>query len=124
MKRDREMECKTFFSVSLGREGFSTKQEIVPLEQINIRNGIAYKVNSDTPFSGVMVEYYENGQINRKENCKDGKLNGEWVKYYENGQIESKGNCKDGKLDGEWVKYYENGQIESKGKYIDGEMVE
>lgn len=118
------MKCKTFFSVLLIDTVLfvlaGCSQEF-PSEKINIRNGIAYKVNSDTPFSGVVVEKYKNGQIAYKTNYKDGKMDEEYVVYHKNGQIAYKTNYKDGKQVGECVCYYENGQIEYKGNYKDGE---
>ena len=48
----------------------------VPREQIVMRNGLAYEVNSQTPFTGIAVDYYENGQLEYKENFKDGRRDG------------------------------------------------
>ena len=40
-------------------------------------------------------EYYENGQIEKEQNYKDGKLDGKVTYYYKNGQIEKEENYKD-----------------------------
>ena len=50
--------------------------------------------------------YHQNGQIEKEENYKDGKLDGKRTFYSKNGQIEKEENYKDGKLDGknfEWI---------------------
>ena len=95
-----------------------------------------------------LESYYENGQIEKEGNYKDGwkddkytyynedgSLKGEgihkdgeiWdgliVSYYENGQIKEEGNYKDGDRDGyKEYKYYEDGQIKGEGNFKDGEL--
>ena len=95
----------------------------VPSEKLVERGGIIYLINSQTPFSGRSVSYYENGQVKEKINYKNGKPDGleEW--YYENGQLERKVNYKDGKKDGleEW--YDENGLLEIRKNYKDGKLL-
>ena len=61
-------------------------------DQLVKRQGIYYEVNSQTPFSGRVVSYHENGQVEFRRNFKDGKIEGlsEW--YNENGQLLDK-NC-------------------------------
>ena len=49
---------------------------------------------NDKPLNGLQTLYYENGQIKKKQNYKDGTLNGEQTAYFENGQIAIKGNSK------------------------------
>ena len=34
----------------------------VPIDSLVERNGIVYQVNSDKPYSGKAIEYYDNGQ--------------------------------------------------------------
>ena len=94
----------------------------VPSEKLVERGGITYLINSQTPFSGRSVSYYENGQLTFKGNFKDGKPDGLSETYYENGQLWIKGNYKDGKKDGleEW--YYENGQLTQRANYKDGKL--
>ncbi|MCS5423083.1 MULTISPECIES: hypothetical protein [Psychrilyobacter] len=62
--------------------GKSTNQE-----QLHYKNGVYYEINKETPYTGKVIGYYENGQIRAKSNWKDGKRNGEGIYYYENGQI-------------------------------------
>ena len=84
----------------------------IPFDQLVEREGIYYEVNSQTPFSGRVVSYYENGRLEEKANYKDGKEDGLWEYYFENGQLQGKGNYKDGKEDGLCEYYFENGQLE------------
>ena len=58
----------------------------LPSDKLLERNGLRYEINSQTPFTGVVTEYWENGQLMFKTTFKDGELNGlhEW--YHENGQ--------------------------------------
>ena len=89
-------------------------------EQLVERGGLIYEVNSQIPFTGSNEWFYEDGQLQRKRNYKDGKEDGLYESYHENGQLEFKGNYKDGERDGlrEW--YYEDGQLQRKRNYKDG----
>ena len=81
---------------------------------------IYYEVNSQTPFTGSSLWYYENGQLEASRNWKDGEQDGPEEIYYENGQLSFKRNWKDGELDGPEEYYYENGQLSFKGNWKDG----
>ena len=87
-------------------------------EYIEERKGIIYY--KGTPFTGEIFENYKNGQLNSKENFKDGKRDGlsEW--YYENGKLQVKSNYKDGKENGLYEQYDENGQLRYKINFKDG----
>jgi len=63
--------------------------------------------------------YYYNGQLQYEWNYKDGKQNGLGKFYYPNGSL-TEGNYKDGEKNGLWKTYDENGQLEEKGNYKDG----
>ena len=86
------------------------------------RGGLVYEVNSQTPFTGSSVSYYDNGRLKEKENYKDGKADGLYETYYENGQQRYKWNYKDGKSDGFQYTYKRNGELERKTRWVDGEL--
>ena len=94
----------------------------VPSDKILERNGIKYEINSQIPFTGVVTEYWENGQLMFKTTFKDGELNGIFVEYYENGQLQFKDTYKDGELNGPSEWYQENGQLRYKSILKDGEL--
>jgi len=75
---------------------------------IEERKGITYY--KGTPFTGEIFENYDNGQLKRKINYKDGKEDGLYEEYYENGQLQFKINYKDGTEDGLYEIYDENGK--------------
>jgi len=82
--------------------------------------GLYYKEGSDTPYTGNVEDYYENGTLREKKTYKDGKEEGPSEGYFDNGQLEMKGNSKNGKLEGPYEVYYENGQLWKKGTYKGG----
>ena len=118
---------------------------VVQKSELNFRNGTYYPINSDKPYSGKIVSYYENGQLKSSTGLKNGELDGLCENYYENGQLESSSTYKDGKLDGlmelfkingklnllinfkegkedgEYKSYYENGQLQQSVRYKNGE---
>ena len=105
------------------------------------RDGLYYEKFTDVPFSGnvvgrlvgkikngiwdgEIVEYYENGQLSRKTNYKDGKKEGESLWYYANGQLWIKSNFKDGKPEGEHLEYDKNGKLKITEIYKDNKIIE
>ena len=89
-------------------------------DQIVERNGIAYEVNSEQPFTGTVTSFHKNGQQEMKRMYKDGVLDGEVQFYFENGQLRLKAIYKDGMKDGEYQSYFENGQLSYTGRYLNG----
>ena len=80
-------------------------------EYIEERKEITYYKGE--PFTGEIFRNYRNGQLEYKENYKDGKRYGLYETYYKNGQLETKM-----KLKNEYLffseDYYENGQLKEK----------
>ena len=92
----------------------------VPSDQLVERDGLYYEVNSQKPFSGSSVNYFDNGTLENKLNFKDGKLDGLIESYFENGQLNLKGNYINGLEDKLFLSYFDNGQLESKRNWKDG----
>ena len=89
-------------------------------EQIFEINGLSYEVDSQAPFTGKVIDFHENGQLEKQEIYQDGALNGSRETYYANGQIEKKEFYKGGIEDGPWEFYYADGQVKKKESYKDG----
>ena len=101
-------------------------------DQLVERQGITYEVNSQTPFTGISVEYYldtiiknefEERVLKTRIIFKDGIREGLYESFHLNGQLEMRGNFIDGKEDGLKESYYDEGQLEVRGNFIDGKMV-
>ena len=99
------------------------KPETIKEEDLVEKNGTWFKKYSRKPFTGCVVDYHENGQLQYKGNWKDGNEDGPFKTFYPDGQLESKGNYKDREEDGLWEEYYENGQLKEKGNYKDGKLI-
>jgi len=99
-----------------------SKEDSNKVTSINLveRQEITYEVNSQSPFSGISEDYYENGQLKLRENFNDGKRNGLSLEYYENGQLWGKAFWKDGNRDGLTESYQENGQRLGSNELKDG----
>ncbi len=98
----------------------SCGEKEIDISKKQVRNGVVYTVNSDTPFSGKIIGKYPNGQTEVLENYINGKPNGEQISYYENGQIKEKICYEQGIPIGDFVRYYDNGSIAYDGKYVNG----
>ena len=69
-------------------------------------------VHSKDPFSGIVYNTYLNGQREYEGEYKNGKPNGLLVYWYEKGNIMRKGTLKDGTPIGRWTIYKEDGSIQ------------
>ena len=94
-------------------------------------NELWYQSGSQTPYTGFVEAFHENGQVAMlgcfnggkvRELChyKDRKLDGPWIWYYKNGQKGWEGRFRDGKREGLWTGWYKNGQKRWEGRYKDG----
>ena len=72
--------------------------------------------------NGPVVNYFPNGEIQKRFNMKDDKLNGENIEYYENGIIKKLQNYKDNKLDGLYQEYDSKGVLEKVCNYKDDKL--
>ena len=87
------------------------------------RDGLWYEGDSETPFTGVAVDKYENGQKKVEGTWKDGKEEGLMTRWHENGQKEAEGTFKDGKRKGLVTSWYENGQKKHEVTWKDGKKL-
>ena len=123
------------------------KSEIVDFYEREVRDKIAYKEGSDTPFTGVFgividdriesYEEYKNGLLDGEtayfskdkevkllsEMYSKGKLNGPQKTYYENGKLKLVATNKNGKMNGIVTTYSEDGKVIKKIEVKDGEVV-
>ena len=88
--------------------GFSSGQEHIDGSTLVRKDGLYYASESEEPYNGEAVWYYENGQKRSEETYKNGKLDGLWTDWYENGQKWQEGTFKDGKQIGR-TNWYEDG---------------
>ncbi len=96
-------------------------------DQINYRNDVPYLLNTQEPFTGVVVkeetgwyqQKYENGKTTEKKKYKKGELI-ETKMFDYRGQLKSLDSYKNGKLHGPKEWYSENGELYSSSIYENG----
>ena len=91
--------------------GCGRSQEEIASSQLQNRNGIYYRMGSETPYTGRVVVKYSNGHKWEESTYKDGMLNGPYTKWRENGQKSSEWTYKDGKVEGTVTEWDNNGNI-------------
>ncbi len=107
--------------------------ETVELGELEERNGVLYKVNSESGFTGRAVEtfwelrLYELGQRVKVKTqkkfegvYKNGVKNGKVTVWYENGQKSSEGSFSNGLKNGTVTEWDKNGQIRYEGNFKNG----
>ena len=100
-------------------------ETVIDAEQKQERSdGLVYTVNQESPFTGVVVNYYENGQKYWEERYKNGLKHGTRTEWSENGQKREEGMYKDGERDGKFCNWGEGGEKYRVRIYKDGELIE
>ena len=94
--------------------------EEISSDQVVKRLGIVNEINSTTPFSGTVLWFRDDGQLEFRENYREGVLDGLVENFHENGQIDMRGNWRDGKEEGLFEGFWDDGKLRSKGNYKDG----
>ena len=113
---------KIFYMIIIVLSLTACKERKEPHERGQFRNEKVYIINEEKPFTGSLVEEFENGQEASKMSYYNGVLDGEFIFYYEDGQIREKGRYKKYKIDGNFKSYYENGQLMEDISYRSGDL--
>lgn len=100
----------------------SCGQNEIDFSQISTRNGLAYQVNENSPFTGKVSSKLENGQIIISGSYKNGKKDGEWLEYFNNGQLKKKENYSSGNYDGKFESYNKDGSPVILTNYSNGKL--
>ena len=75
----------------------------------------AYKSNEETPFTGKVEEFHEDGKKKAVGNFVDGRREGLWNEFWQNGHKRIETNYKGGVLDGIGTSWFSDGQLEEQG---------
>ena len=100
--------------------GCGRSQEEITHPQLQLRNGVWYKIDTETPYTGRVVSKHPNGQKQFEWTFKDGKKEGTGTWWHENGQKLSEVAYKDGKQEGTFTAWHENGQKQNECTYKEG----
>ena len=74
-----------------------------------------------TPYTGTIIDYYDDGSIEGERTFKNGLLDGPFKHYNENGIVDMKGTYNNyGKMEGCFKYYGKNGEIISEETYKNG----
>ena len=84
--------------------------ETIDISEVEKSNELFYKRGDKDPFSGIIVEYFNNGSLKRRYEIKDGRFHGVQNEWYANGNKELEINTKNGLPNGKYHEWYENGQ--------------
>ena len=94
------------------------KERIEDMSKLELRDEKVYVIGENKPYTGTFIDKYENGNLGKIAEFKNGLPHGKEETYDKNGQLLLLNTYKNGKKDGISRMYYENGQLwrESKDK--------
>ena len=99
-------------------------QEVISEVETVERDGLLYHQDTNKPVTGVVEEFYYNGQLQVRTNFIDGERDGFWEIFYKTGQLSSRGSYKDGKENGLREYFDIDGNLASTETYKNGELIE
>ena len=100
--------------------GCSPKE--IPNERVVHRNGLAYVGDDDTPITGFIIKYYENGKIEERASFLDGHRNGLSQWFRPDGKLWMQATYKNGKKNGIREVFRASGKIASTKEYVEGSL--
>ena len=96
---------------------------LIEKEDVEILNGgILYRKNIDRPFTGRMLEKYDDGSIALESSYLDGLPHGQQLRRFENGKPALEAIFDQGVLSGVKTKWWENGKIREEEYWSGGEF--
>ena len=95
---------------------------ILKLSDIRKENDLIYAPDETGPFTGVVVEYYEDGTLKSQTEVSEGKLQGLSEGWHENGQLQVKESFEQGVAHGLRQKWRPDGSKESEGTIQNGQF--
>lgn len=98
-------------------------EKTVDYDRIQIRQGLHYTINTETPFTGRAIKYHENGQKWTEVSFIVGKKHGLVTTWYENGQKSSQGIYSFGDREGIWVWWTESGDITEESCFRNDQLI-
>lgn len=95
-------------------------QEEVTLSSLIERDGIFYDNSGIEPFTGLVVEYYENGQPKSASDYEDGEKHGLGTTWYRDGSIHREVAYHYGERHGLWMSWSRDEELLFAYTYDDG----
>ena len=85
------------------------------IDDLEYREGIYYRINSDSPYTGQLGGKHQGLLVN-------GIREGAWISHWRNGEVSSQGLYQNGKKDGWWRGYTKDGSVDNRltGTYKNG----
>ena len=84
------------------------------------RDRIVYEPDSEVPFTGKMIERFQDGRAKGEVGYRDGIPHGKYTVWYMNWQKAVEGQYRDGKREGDWIFFYDTGRKREEGTYRSG----
>jgi hypothetical protein len=98
----------------------SPKPMVLELKDAHKVDGLFFAPDANKPFSGVVVEYYDDETLKSRSHINEGRLNGVSEGWHRNGQLQIRESYENGVAHGQRTKWLEDGIRESEGRIEQG----
>jgi len=102
--------------------GMAEDTVVVHPSLIEERDGIAYQIGSDQPFTGSVVTTFASGSKSSEMSYKNGLRDGPATTWYEDGHMRLKSEYKEGVRVGRWTSWDGNGHVMFQKEYVNGRL--
>jgi hypothetical protein len=89
--------------------------------KIEVRDELVYNKNSSTLFTGILVEWFSNGEKMSEANYVNGREEGLFTTWHNNGQKAYEHTRINGQLEGVMKGWHSNGMLAHETSYVNGE---
>ncbi len=92
--------------------------DTITTEALEERNGQATLLAPNTPFTGIVLDRWPNGQLKLLRSVENGKATGLWTEWYDTGVIRYLAEWHpEGSGEGAWFYFHENGVVRDRTVY-------
>lgn len=88
--------------------------------QLEFKDGVYFSKTTNSPFTGVVFDFYSNGEMKSSESYKNGLNDGPLIVWNKDGKKVTEYNYKEGKRHGKLTKWFKNGNKMFELQFKDG----
>mgnify|MGYP001619047964 CR=1 FL=1 len=103
--------------------GLLLTEDLLEFDGFDAGGGEMYKYNGQ-PFTGIIVEYYSNGNVAAEEEFVNGYRNGVQRRYFQNNQKQEEFNIKFNRIEGTFKIWDSSGNLKSESIWKDGDCIQ
>lgn len=83
----------------------------IPESDLKEQNGLYYRNDADTPFTGLAIVRFGDGQLRSETWYRSGKRDGSSTSWFDDGHVKNISEYREGQRHGEWITWSREHQV-------------